>query len=479
LTSLFLILLLGLYHPDNWQVFPSLDEVRCISSTGSEVYVAVPKGVCVFDRTPYRLTRTLTTADGISGEVRLCAHNPARGDVFITTDERVYRFVPATGLVEELVAPFKYVSSIGIAKDGAYFETDAGLFFRARSAADFASVSELPADLTWYGRKDTLNPRDFPFLTPYFVMDEQLLNHQITLVRPDKGNKRLFAVAQGYGILVYNIRSGFSEAHIRFGPSSAPVRRIARLDNRLWFVGGQTAVSLDSANEWHYYLTRPGDLSTGGFRLLLGNVTTLERSEGLSALLADSTGLLFGTEYGVYSLGSDNKLVQLLSLPVRVNGLLRLKDSLIFGTEQGLFLSVGDSIVEYSDPYGETDWGVFDIVKADNGTAYFGALGGIVSRTRDGAWFRYVPPGFDLQQPVRALAAAGTRVFMATSSHWPTGAAEANITVLDTKDDSYTTIDATRGLPVSDIRSLYADDRYLYIASPGLIARLDYTKELR
>jgi len=476
---LLLLALFGIYRPENWQVFPSMDEIRCISSTGSEVYVAVPAGVCVLDRPRLRLVRTLNLADGITGEVRLCAHNPSRGDVFITTDDpsdadlrgqRVYRFIPATGRVEELAAPFKSVSSIGIADSGAYFETDAGAFFRARNAADFASVSELPPDLIWYGGRDTLKPRDFPFLTPYFVMDEQLVNHQITLVRPDKGNKRLFAAVRGYGILVYNIRSGFSEAHIRFGPSSAAIHRMARLDNRLWFIGGETAVTLDSTGNWNYFLTRPGDLSTGGFRLLFGNVTNLERSEGLSALLADSGGLLLGTNYGIYSLGSNNKLAQGLSLPVQVNGLLRLHDSIMFGTERGLFLSTGDSAVEYSDPYGATDWGVFDITRTTNGTAYFGTLGGIVSRTSDGRWFRYVPPGFDLKQPVSALAAAGTLVFMATGP---------DITVLDTKDNSYATIGATRGLPVSEVTSLYADDRYLWIASPRLIVRLDYTKELR
>jgi len=472
-----------MYRSENWQVFPSMDEIRCISSTGSEVYVAVPAGVCVLGRPRYGLVRTLNSADGIAGEVQLCAHNPSRGDVFITTDEHIYRFIPSTARVEELAAPFKTVSSIGIADSGAFFETDAGLFFRARSAVEFAATAELPPDLLWYGGRDTIEPRDFPFLSPYFVMDEQLLNHPVTLVRPDKGNKRLFAAAQGYGILVYNLRTGFSESHIRFGPSRTAVRRIARLDNRLWLVGGETAVALDSAGNWNYFLTRPGDLSTGGFRLLFGNVTNLDRSEGLSALLADSAGLLLGTNYGIYSLGSDNKLAQLLSLPRRVSGLLRIGDSLLFGTEQGLFLATGDSVVGYGDPYGETDWGVFDITRAANGTAYFGTLGGVVSRTADGRWFRYVPPGFDLKQPVSALAAAGTRVFMATPSlpnpsPFATRPSSA-ITVLDTKDNSWTTIDATRGLPVSEINSLYADDRYLWIASPRVVVRLDYTRELR
>jgi hypothetical protein len=86
--------------------------------------------------------------------------------------------------------------------------------------------------------------------------------------------------------------------------------------------------------------------------------------------------------------------------------------------------------------------------------------------------------GFALKQPVRALAAAGTRVFMATASPIP-GLPSPVITVLDTKDNSWTTIDAARGLPAAQITSLYADDRYLWIASPGLISRFDYTKELR
>ncbi|MBN2465359.1 hypothetical protein JXD38_07020, partial [candidate division WOR-3 bacterium] len=118
MASLLLFVLLGMYRPENWTVFPSLDEVRCISSTGSEVFVAVPSGVCVLDRPRYNLIRTLNQADGISGEVRLCAHNPSRGDVYITTDGHIYRYVPATGRVEELTAPFKWVSSIGIADSG-------------------------------------------------------------------------------------------------------------------------------------------------------------------------------------------------------------------------------------------------------------------------------------------------------------------------------------------------------------------------
>lgn len=472
-----LLLILSAYHPEHWRSFPAMDDIRCISATGPELYVAVPAGVYVFDRAKLRHLRTLTRADGIVGEVRLCAHNPSRGDAYVATDEKLYRYVPATRQVEELSPPFQRVNSIGVDETGAFFETDAGAFFRGRGAPDFKPVAKLPEGLVWYGEMDTLKPQDFPFLTPYFVTDRQLVNHRILKVRPDKGRRRLFAAVENYGLVVYNVRTGFSETHLRMGPTQALVKRMARLDDRLWFIGGETAVGLDSAGEWQYFLTRPGDVSIGSFRLLWGSVSDLTRSRGLNAVLVDPAGLTLGTDDGVYLLDQNPRTLEpssprpLLHLPRGVQGLFRLGgDSLLLGTETGLFLSSGDSIVEYSDPYGATDWGVFDIAQASNGAAYFGALGGIVSRRADGAWFRYVPPGADLRQPVRSLAASGTRVFMSTGS---------GVTVLDTRDDSYAVIDTTRGLPTAQVSSLYADDRYLWIASPGLITRLDYSRELK
>jgi hypothetical protein len=468
--ALLALALLSLYRPENWQFFPSMDEVRCLSSSQSRLYVAVPAGVYIFDRTNYRYERCLTRSDGLTGEVRLCAHAPGRNDLLIATEDRLYRFAEATSRLTELPGPFGRISSIGTKPDAVWLDTDAGWFARYGTSTQFVKVAGPPEDATWYGDRDTSKPRDFPFLTPYFVTDDQLVMHNITLVRPDRTGRRLFAFAPGYGVIVYNSLTGFSEARIHVGPGPTATRRIVSLDGRLWLLGPETNIALAPDGNWDCYLTRPGTLPTTGFRLLLGNVADLERGEGITSLFALGDGLLLGTGRGVYRLGRDAKLHRLVELPKAVNGLVSWGDSILFGTDQGLFLLAEGGVKESADPYGRTDWGVYDIARSGTGTVWFGTLGGVVSRRPDGSWYRYVPPGSNLKSPVRALAAAGARAFIASGS---------TVMVFDTRDESWTAIDSSRGIPRSDITALYADDHYLWMASPGLIARLDYARELK
>ena len=109
---------------------------------------------------------------------------------------------------------------------------------------------------------------------------------------------------------------------------------------------------------------------------------------------------------------------------------------------------------------------MYDIARSDAGTYYFGTLGGAVALAPDRTWNRYTPPGFDLSQPVRSLAAAGGFVFMGSRS---------GLYALNTGDNSWTAID----LPSDEINGLYADSRFLWISSPGIVARFEYSRALR
>jgi hypothetical protein len=446
-----LLLVLALYRPEYWQYYPSMDEVRCISPGTSELYVAVPDGVYILKKSTLQIERTLTRSDGIAGSVLLCVQNQSRGDVYIATDEYLYRFVPATGLLEPLSPPFKGVSSIGTNAQGMYFVTDAGWFARMANSQEFAPAAEFPRDVNWFGASDTLNARDYPALAPFFVTDEQLVSHELGRVRPDRNGRRLYVAANGYGIVVIDPRSGFTQARARFGPTYDPVSRVAQLDGRLWFISNDQAVTVDSAGDWQYFLTKPGYILAPGFRLLLGSVSGLNRNERITALLGDAGSLFFGTERGIYQLGSDHKLAELTQFPRAVTGLARFGDTLLVGSEYGLFMYLGDSVLPVNDPYWRTDWGVYDIARSDAGTYYFGTLGGAVSLALDHTWNRYMPPGFDLSQPVSHIAAAGSFVFMGSPS---------GLTALNTTDNSWTTIE----LPSQTVTGLFADSRYLWIS---------------
>jgi hypothetical protein len=469
LTTGLLLLALGLYDPANWRCYPSMDDVRSVTAGTRELYVAVPAGVYALDRGTLEHRRTLTAADGLAGEVRLCAFLPGRNVLYVCTDEHVYEYLPATGVLRELAAPFATAGSVGIAGDAAWFDTDQGLFRRVRSAPSFEPVQSPPAGLKWYGVRDSADPRRFPVLTPWYVVDDQLDRHVLQRVWPESRGRRLYAAAAGYGLVVFDPTTGFVEKRVRLGPTGQPAHRAFRLDNRLWFTAPGQTVTVDSAGNWNYARTGPGRPVAPGFRLLLSQVADLDLREGIAALLPDSLGLLIGTGQGLYRLGPKNALSPLLQLPRGVNAAARVRDSVLVGTDEGLFLLVDDTLTPVSDPFARFDWGVYDIARTADGSAFFGTLGGIVRLTPADTWARLLPPGIDLGQPVRALAAAGDYLFYGSAS---------GLGACDLRTGAWHSIDASRGLPSAGVTALAADAGYLWVVTPDLICRYDYRADL-
>lgn len=472
---LLLLALLSIYRPADWLHFPSMDEVRCISAASDRLFIAVPKGVYVLDRSGFQPVRTLTEADGIQDEVRLCAYNPSRGDLLIATDDRLYQYLPVQDLVTELSPPFKRVRSIGIAAEGAYFDTEQG-FYRKERLADEYKKAVPPDNVTWYGEQDSSRPEDYVFLVPYYLTDNQLNNHRMTLVYPDPKGRRLYVAAQGYGVTVYNLNLGLPQHHIRLGPAAGEITRITAVDNRLWFTGYDWTVSIDQPETWSYYRTRAGDLPAAGKTLLSGSLLDLQRRERINAILPDSLGTWLGTDEGLYLLGPKGKLTRLFHFGLAVNGLARFGDSLLLGTDAGLYLARKDSLTEILDPFDRTGFGVYSVCQTEAGDVWLGTLGGLLRVDRQGDWEHIIPPGFDLSRPVTGLAAYGDIVFFDNGSGIT---AYAQSDTSDTSYSSYCSIDRNSGLPDDRITSLYADDRYLWIATPGALSRFDYRTVLR
>jgi len=465
-----LLLLLGLaYDASDWSYFPSMDEVRCIAPTTRRVYVAVPRGVYILDRSGLEVERTITAADGLVGEVRLCAHNRARGDLIIVTGNDFGHIVWSWTRIPEratrLSPPFQWVRSLGIADDGAYFDTEQGLFRKDLLLDVFEKVNGLPQDVEWYGARDNSSVRDHPVLVPWFVTDEQLVQHDMSLVREDPRSSRLYVAAVGYGLLAYDERTGFVEDHVRLGPTGYARFRAGRLGELLWFTSGEHAITVNRNGRWRYYRTQQGDITGSDRRLLFEAVADLQRREGATALLADSGPALVGTGDGLYRVDNSGETKLLLDLPVPVNGIARRDGSVLIGTDAGLFAWTGDSITELDDPFGRTVFGVYAVARTESGETWFGTIGGLLRLDADGEWQHIIPPGFDLSGPASALAAAGDKVFFGD---------EGGITVYDAADSGYTRIDENAGLVMDDIEGLLAGPRYLWIVGDEVIARLDH-----
>ncbi len=509
------VLLVGLYNPDLWLHFPAMDEIRSVSAGSDRLYIAVPSGVYILDRSDYRLIRTLTAADGVKGSVRLCAFNPVRGDLFILAGDKLYQYLDTPDEVFELFPPFKHVNSIGISVDAAYFDTEQGFFRKERLLDRYEKTETLPTNIVWYGSRDTSKPEDYVFLVPYYFADNQLNNHRMTLVYRDPKARRLYVAAKDYGLMVYSTNLGLSERHIRMGPTQDPISRVVFVDDRLWFQGRDWTVSLDQHGKWSYFRTRLGDLPAFRATLLFASLLDLARRESLTAFLPvpESRTAWVGTHRALYSIGPKGKLTRVLNLGLAVNGLAQLGDSLLIGTDAGLYVWYNDSLNEVLDPFGRTGFGVYSMVQTER-WLWIGTLGGLVviervcAARRDSSalppkaycdsatdrvsgfvpdsgpceteiWQQVIPPGFDLSRPVRGLAAYANTVF------YDNGSGITALTLSDMadapgmRDRTYLTIDRSSGLPHNDITAMYADERYLWIATPGTISRFDYRLALR
>lgn len=458
------------YEPRYWLAYPSMAEVFSVTTSNRAIYVAVPDGIYLFDAHRYDHLRTLTAADGIAEKIKLCAFNPAYNELLIATESTLYHFLPITGKVQRLSPPFKKIRSIGITTSGVFFDTESGLFRKERVADLYTPVSEVSEPVTWFGEKDTSHPKMFTFLTPYFIVDEELNSHPFTKVWVEERRNRLFVFAQDYGIIVYHLRSGFKENVLRLGPINLTIQQVFPRKEGVWLLSENWALLIDSAGKWHHFSYRPGELTPFRLRLHIGPLLDLHRQEKLTALLSlTHDSLLLATEDGLYFLTGEGKPHLISRLNTRVNALALVRESTLVGTDYGLFLLLDSGLTQITDPFAKSDWGVFSITQNQK-TVFFGIRGGILQLDSNNTWTHIIPPGFDLSQPVRVMATTEELLFIGDKDR---------IIAYNLKNRTWTTIDQSNGLPNKEITALYADNRYLWIASPNIVARYEYRSQLR
>lgn len=463
MTPFLLLALVGGYQPNHWSFFPPMDEVRCVSSGPSEVYVAVPLGVYVLQRNDLSYIRAITAADGLDGTVRLCAFNPGRNSLIITTSTHVCEYLRGTGRLTILSPPFSDVRSIGIAPDAVWFETESGFFNKHRVADEYVAATP-PAGTRWYGRLDTLEPRDFIFLTPYFITDDQLFIHRMTHVYPEPGGRRLLVSAEGHGLVAYNLRTGFVEKNVRFGPPSSPVRRIQAAAGGIWLHSDGAITTVSGPDKWRYLRTAGCLPLPSDDPLLSRELLNLALREPMPAMLKAGDDYLIGTDRGLYLLGPNGRLTALLTSLAPVNAIMERRDTVVVGTSDGLYILLDDTLARIDDPYARTDWGVYSMARTADGTTWMGTLGGLLSFDAADTWRHISPPGFDMSRPARALATADSLVFVGDRSR---------LLVLDHRTGDWSSFDS---LFASDIIALATHNGALWAATHDLVARFDYRR---
>ncbi|MGQ9708245.1 MAG: hypothetical protein ACUVUR_05160 [bacterium] len=465
-----LVLLVSLtYEPRYWLHYPSMSEIGSITFSNRSVFIAVPDGIYILDH-QYHHLRTLTAADGIEEKILFVAFNPNGNELLIVCPKRLYRYHPGTGQVNQLNPPFKNVHSIAITKTGSFFETELGTFQKL-GIDRYQSVQSVPEPITWYGANDTLSLRKWTFLTPYFILDEQLNPHPLKKAYPDPMTNRLYVTSPNYGVIIYNLRSGFKVGEIRLGPSAEPVRKIFNLRGKLWFVSHEENLFINSSGRWHSYAVPPGELFYQPAESMFTRaLLDLNRQQGISAILPlEPAGIILGTENGLYRIGPDGKPKLIVELLKPVNAVALVRDSTLVGTDDGLFILINDTLMRITDPFARFDWGVYSICLT-RGVTFFGTLGQVLRLDPDNTWTKLIPPGYDLSRPVRLMTATDHLLFIAGAE---------GIDIYDIRNNRWSKLDQNSGLPLTTVTALYADEEYLWIAAPGIISRYRYRAQLR
>ena len=462
---LLLSLLSYTYSYHDWLNLPVMDEVVSITTDKFDAYVAVPGGVYEISYADGSLTRTITQADGIKGEVRAVGWDSQYAMLWILSSGNLLNISPFSNQSFSYELPDPDVNSLGIARDYVLLAFGNRYWQVQKQTGIISETQPGNRDIAWFGSKTPYEATDFTFLTPWLLYDRQFQPHRITAVFPD--GRRLWVGTEGFGVFLYSLSSKQQLRHWQFGPVGG-VYRMFRLPDGLWFRGENQSVRYDPAGDsWSYFDTPYNAVINDPALVLRSKVLNLGWRETILAAAGDSSLLWLGTDQGIYSYQArPDVITRQFKLSQPVNDILLERDSVFIATDNGIISSdrAKGGWNLYSDTLQQSYFGVFGI-GATRQRRYYSVYGGLETRDSTGEPELVIPPGFDLGAHPHALAGAADKLFVATGR---------DIMVYDERLRLWQTLNTLSGLPDSRVRSLFADDQWLWVITPAGISRFNY-----
>ncbi|MEO0099046.1 MAG: hypothetical protein ABIK94_05610 [candidate division WOR-3 bacterium] len=460
-----LFLSLYIYNPNHWLHLPATDEIISITNSLSEVYLIFPEGILVFDRRELKLKNTLTRVDGLPERIKIGGYDQFSGSLVIISEGLLTFFQPFVRIKTDYPLNIQ-PHSIGMGEKNLCLLTKNERYIWDRKKNKLKKVKAFPdTSIFWYGENTSVKVRDYIFLTPYQVMDEDLNIYPMNLAFPE--GKRLWVGVKNYGILVYDRNTGQKIKEFRLGLKAKEIREILKREDGLWLLGNDFFIRLEEDFEkWEYFTLRPGKIFLEKNPLFSNKLLDHLRKEGITALAGEKE-ISFATPDKFYIFEPKTEELKEISLP-GIQKIFPFHDTIFLLTANGLFsyAKATDELTEIVDPKGELKFGVFGMA-VNNFGKIFAVRGGFYKLDNSGNWEKFTIPGIDLSKPIRDLAAREDYLFLAT---------EEGLFALNQKDNRYQIIKEKEGLFSSQIRSLYLDSDYLWIASDKGLSRLIYKK---
>jgi len=462
---LLLSLLSYTYSYHDWLNLPAMTEIVSITTDNFDTYVAVPGGVFEVSVTDGKLVRTITHADGIQGEVRAVGYDSQYAMLWILSTGNLLSISPFSNQSFSYDLPDVGVSSLGITRDYVILSAGSRFWQVQKQTGRIEETQPGGRTIAWFGALAPWQVTGYPFLTPYLLYDRQMLPHRMSLVYPD--GRRLWVGTEGFGVFLYSLASKQQQKHWQFGPIGE-IHRMFRLPDGLWFVGDEELARYDPGRDsWSYFATPFNTVLSDPAILLRTKVLDLSWHEAILTAAGDSSLMWLGTDKGIYTYQArPNVLTRQFRLTQNVNDILIAHDSVFIATDDG-FITYDPGRKNwsaFSDTSLQMHFGVFGIGATDS-RRYYAVYGGLEFQDSTGDWEILLPPGFNLAAHPNAVTGAGDRLFVATGQ---------GLMVYSEKTGLWLTLDTDSGLPDRHVRSLYADDKYLWIVTRTGVSRFDY-----
>lgn len=439
------------YREGDWVTYSEFRKISAISYDLEYVYFGASDGVARYDKLFKRWEYPISVSDGlISGKILVCGYDKYSDCLWIVTPNGFQKYNPSVRSSElflNVTQRTQGIHSIGIGEKAVWFVSDVDIIKFDRETEEWHHVATTPTNLVWWGRKSlaALNSSRYTFLSPYYYLDSNLVEYEITAIAENDGY--LWVGTDGYGVWRYDLLT-FEGEHLLYGLAKDRVDCIGKDGDTLW-VGGingeSNGITLwDRRNERFKYFETPHTLglkSENVYAITVGEdfvgfgtdqgISLYDKKENrwwtytifeglpsneVISLEHDSSYIFCGTDFGLSVLDIETRNVQFAPQlgNSRINDILKKGDTILFATDHGVFFidKRDTSWKQLSSQDNSLEFGTTRIA-ADSGGFWFGTYDGVVYyRRRMDEWDKWIVADHYPIGQVLALAADDSNLWV-------------------------------------------------------------------
>ncbi len=491
------------YNPFVWTTYKEFSRIHSITINMDEVYFGTDGGILRFNRIENKWDSPVTKSDGFPGEkAEIVAFDRTFNKLWIVSDKSLVVYIPQISFWEREIPrinlPLPSITSIGFTRDRIFLEGNGTIYSSRRGAFIWEKwTGALPSDIEWSGEKGKVSIRDYPFLTPYYTMDEYFNRYEYTAVAVD--NKDMWLGTDRYGVF-YNNTLTWIGIHYFVGIANNRVDAIFRDGESYWLGGkygtgkGITHINFDTGEGKYFrsediYGMNSNDafIITGDKKSIwLGTNTGLlcyKKDEGvwknysmfdglpgnfvISLILKGDTLFIGTTEGMALFLPETKEIVSIETFNnISVNAFGTYEGDLLIGTEGGVFLRKDNKFENISDPDGDFGFGVKAIF-VDDDAIWFG--------TRRKGIDVYYPDSMKWEEYQYPTPIPGEWIFSISGDKdyiWV--GTDNGVSRYNKKLKMWKTFTETDGLAHNEVRTIYVEKNYVWFGTKKGLTRFRY-----